>query len=445
MGVQTGNVWGTHPDANSFVTQAKMEAIEDAIDANATASASAATAAGNAQTTADAAGAAAASKLDSVVGGDNITIDNTDPQNPIISATGGATGDMAASVYDPTNVNGDAFDMDNMVEGTAKILTTAERANIAAAVSHAANTSNPHGVTKSQVGLGNVDNTSDANKPVSTAQQAALNLKANTSALGTAASQPSTAFATAAQGTKADSALQSVVAGTNVSVDNTDPQNPVVSASGGGGSSVNLEMFGDTVGPNYSETVNAAYYPASMSLGTQSGQALLVPWKVGSAVKLRSVALQVTTAGDSGCLIYIGLYKASGDHGNIPDTLVVDLGSVAGDAVSNGVRSTPGTPVDVEPGVHGFIITTDATSSYPGLKGTAVLTDGFGWAGSASGRLDLFLRVARGVAPRTDFNTGTMPSYLNWTTGSGGTGTPKLTQDINQAAPTILLDLIPAS
>ena len=35
------------------------------------------------------------------------------------------------------------------------------------------------GLTKSSVGLGNVDNTSDANKPVSTDQQAALDLKAN--------------------------------------------------------------------------------------------------------------------------------------------------------------------------------------------------------------------------------------------------------------------------
>ena len=37
------------------------------------------------------------------------------------------------------------------------------------------------GVTKTHVGLGNVDNTSDANKPVSTATQTALNGKANTS------------------------------------------------------------------------------------------------------------------------------------------------------------------------------------------------------------------------------------------------------------------------
>ena len=38
---------------------------------------------------------------------------------------------------------------------------------------HANLTTNPHNVTKSQVGLGNVDNTSDVNKPVSTAQAAA--------------------------------------------------------------------------------------------------------------------------------------------------------------------------------------------------------------------------------------------------------------------------------
>jgi hypothetical protein len=46
---------------------------------------------------------------------------------------------------------------------------------------HIANTSNPHAVTRVQVGLGNVDNTSDANKPVSTAAQTALNAKANDS------------------------------------------------------------------------------------------------------------------------------------------------------------------------------------------------------------------------------------------------------------------------
>lgn len=46
---------------------------------------------------------------------------------------------------------------------------------------HINNKSNPHKVNKAQVGLGNVDNTSDANKPISTATQNALNSKFNAS------------------------------------------------------------------------------------------------------------------------------------------------------------------------------------------------------------------------------------------------------------------------
>lgn len=50
---------------------------------------------------------------------------------------------------------------------------------------HDAINDNPHSVTASQVGLGNVDNTADADKPVSTAQQAALDLKADAADLST--------------------------------------------------------------------------------------------------------------------------------------------------------------------------------------------------------------------------------------------------------------------
>ncbi|WPM81173.1 hypothetical protein R5W60_05625 [Brucella pseudintermedia] len=61
---------------------------------------------------------------------------------------------------------------------------------------------------KSDIGLGSVDNTSDINKPVSTAMQAALDAKADATSLGTAAYSNTDAFATAAQGVKADSAVQ---------------------------------------------------------------------------------------------------------------------------------------------------------------------------------------------------------------------------------------------
>lgn len=94
---------------------------------------------------------------------------------------------------------------------------------------HIADKTNPHEVTKTQVGLGNVDNTSDLNKPISTATQTALNGKQNTisdlSEIRSNASNGQSAyntmqnygdivtydasnFATNLQGQKADTALQ---------------------------------------------------------------------------------------------------------------------------------------------------------------------------------------------------------------------------------------------
>ena len=67
--------------------------------------------------------------------------------------------------------------------GTAAAVDATSKANAAAAastpVAHATNMVNPHGVTAAQVGLGNVTNTSDAAKPVSTLQAAAIGLKAD--------------------------------------------------------------------------------------------------------------------------------------------------------------------------------------------------------------------------------------------------------------------------
>lgn len=70
--------------------------------------------------------------------------------------------------------------IDNQISDTGSDVTALEtKVN-----NHIANKSNPHGVTKAQVGLGNASNTSDANKPVSTAQAAAI---ADAKAAGTAA------------------------------------------------------------------------------------------------------------------------------------------------------------------------------------------------------------------------------------------------------------------
>ena len=83
----------------------------------------------------------------------------------------------------------------------------------------------------------------------------------NKPTLGTAAASDTVDFATAAQGALADTALQSVVGGTNVTIDNTDQKNPIINAAGGGGSSGTIlsgttanatptEIFVDGTSPN---------------------------------------------------------------------------------------------------------------------------------------------------------------------------------------------------
>lgn len=70
--------------------------------------------------------------------------------------------------------------VDDLIADTGSDVTALEtRVN-----NHIANKSNPHTVTKTQVGLGNVNNTSDADKPVSTAQATAI---ADAKAAGTTA------------------------------------------------------------------------------------------------------------------------------------------------------------------------------------------------------------------------------------------------------------------
>lgn len=74
---------------------------------------------------------------------------------------------------DPTNP---FTPQDNAIGTISRTITSADWNDI---VDHVLNNSNPHNVTKEQVGLGNVDNTSDANKPISNATQDALDSKAD--------------------------------------------------------------------------------------------------------------------------------------------------------------------------------------------------------------------------------------------------------------------------
>jgi hypothetical protein len=82
----------------------------------------------------------------------------------------------------PTNLAGDNIDIDTTPLTGATVISDLDiniTTNTSGLVTDANGTVSTRDLTPSDLGLGNVDNTSDANKPVSTAGQTALNLKAN--------------------------------------------------------------------------------------------------------------------------------------------------------------------------------------------------------------------------------------------------------------------------
>lgn len=81
--------------------------------------------------------------------------------------SGGAGGVLSGNYPNP------AFAVDMATQAELDAVSSA-KADTSALTAHTARTDNPHATTKAQVGLGNVDNTSDASKPISTATQSAL-------------------------------------------------------------------------------------------------------------------------------------------------------------------------------------------------------------------------------------------------------------------------------
>jgi hypothetical protein len=104
----------------------------------------------------------------SVTGEGSVEVDNTDITNPIVKLT-------TATETKITNAVTAYLWGDHSTEGYLKDFTETDPT-----VPAWAKQPTKPSYSKSEIGLGNVDNTSDANKPVSTAVQNELNLKANT-------------------------------------------------------------------------------------------------------------------------------------------------------------------------------------------------------------------------------------------------------------------------
>lgn len=145
------------------------------------------------------------------------------------------------------------------------------KADEATLTAHIADVANPHVVTATQVGLGNVNNTSDANKPVSTAQQTALGLKASLTGAETLTNkrvQPRTASSTS------NANLTPDLSSANVYYRTTQTTGLTINAPTG------TPVIGETIliyldaAADRTLTMNATYipfgaaFPASITAGT---------------------------------------------------------------------------------------------------------------------------------------------------------------------------------
>jgi hypothetical protein len=124
----------------------------------------------------------------------------------------------------------------------------------------------PSGLAKADVGLGNVDNTSDANKPVSTATQTALDLKANLA--GPTFTGTTTAAALTVTGNLTVQGTTTTVSATNMEI--TDPL--IYIATGNAGNSNDIGIVGHA-------TVSGTYQHMGLARDHSDGK-----WKLFSGV-----------------------------------------------------------------------------------------------------------------------------------------------------------------
>lgn len=208
--------------------------------------------------------------------------------------------------------------------------------------------------------------------------------------------------------------------------------------SGGGGSSIApwppLGTVGGTV--NYTFAVPGSGAGGGYNLGPNNNAEVLM-FYVGVNCSLRSFSARVETAGAAGCIVKFWLYR-EGSTGSIPDTLVADLGSIAGDATSNGTKVTLGSPLALTPGWHSILVGTNSAGTTP------VLT---GWSASvppqSPGRTADLTRIdfaARSGTRAVGIDmTSTAPSTITW---NAPTTTPYITDVSGGRPPVVALDFI---
>ena len=254
-------------------------------------------------------------------------------------------------------------------------------------------------ITNNDVGLGNVDDTSDLNKPISTATQAALNAKQNTITNSDSITQGTTnLFLTTGERTKltntsgvntgdqtnitgtADNvtgivalanggtgtATPSLVAGTNVTITGTFP-NQTINSTGGGGGSTGLQSA--VYSSLFTFLTSNALTSASATTHTLTSASMqYVPYIPNTTFTCVEFSVNVITAQATG-LARICVYSSSN---NQPTNLLYS--STGLDCSTSGTKSVISSFVFTQGTIYWLGIQTNVNSiSFTGLGGSSCI------------------------------------------------------------------------
>ena len=148
---------------------------------------------------------------------------------------------------------------------------TIENVALKAPIANPTFTGTVSGITKSMVGLGSVDNTTDTEKPISTLTQSALDLKANQSDLELKAPLSSPSFSGNVDFTNA------TITGINSLPSQTDNSGKFLKTNGTSASweTVDLSLYATLISPSFSGTVSFASANVTFADSSISSSALL--------------------------------------------------------------------------------------------------------------------------------------------------------------------------